>query len=129
MMRTIRVTCTVPSEVLRAADRVAARLDRSRSWVVTDALRRLVGQAEMSGSAAAREPASSPDRLGRAYRAAERSRLDRDLALTPEQRVRVSEEIARTAPAARRPPQRGRVLQFDTYEDYLDWKRFAGLEP
>jgi hypothetical protein len=129
MMRAIRVTCTVPAEVLRAADRVAARLDRSRSWVVTDALRRLVGQAEPGGSAGAGAPASPPRRLQRAYRAAERSRLDHDLALTPEQRVRIAEEIAGTAPAGRRRPQRDRVLQFDTYEGYLDWKRFAGLEP
>ena len=54
--------------------------------------------------------------------------MARDLALTPAERVRVSEEIARTAPAGRRRAQRGRVRQFDTYEDYLDWKRFAGLE-
>jgi hypothetical protein len=126
MMKTIRVTCTVPAEVLRAADRVAGRLDRSRSWVVTEALRRLVAAPDAGGAA---PPGAPSPQLQRAFRAAEQARLARDLALTPAERVRVSEEIARMAPAARRRAQRGRVRQFDTYEDYLDWKRFAGLEP
>jgi len=126
MMRTIRVTCTVPAEVLRAADRVAGRLDRSRSWVVTEALRRLVAAPEAGGAA---PPGAPSPQLQRAFRAAEQARLARDLALTPAERVRVSEEIARMAPAARRRTERGRVRQFDTYGDYLDWKRFAGLEP
>jgi predicted transcriptional regulator len=125
MTRAVRVTCTVPAVVLRSADGIAARLDRSRSWVVTEALRRLVAAPE-TGPAAAPE-ASSPQ-LRRAFRAAEQARLVRDLALTPAERVRVSEEIARIAPATGRRAQRGRVRQFDTYDDYLDWKRFAGLE-
>ena len=126
MIRTVRVTCTVPAEVLRAADRVAGRLDRSRSWVVTEALRRLVGAPEAGGAA---PPAARSPQLQRAFRAAEQARLARDLALTPAERVRVSEEIAKMAPAGRRRSERGRVRQFATYEDYLDWKRFAGLEP
>jgi predicted transcriptional regulator len=126
MTRTVRVTCTVPSDVLKAADRVAGRLDRSRSWVVTEAVRRLV--AEPEAIAGASPAAAAPQGLRRAFRAAEQARLTSDLALTPAERVRISEEIARIAPATRRRPQRGRVLQFDTYEDYLDWKRFAGLE-
>ena len=122
MIRTVRVTCTVPSDVLKAADRLAGRLDRSRSWVVTEAVRRLVAEPQAIAAAA------PPQGLQRAFRAAEQARLTSDLALTPAERVRVSEEIARIAPATRRRPQRGRVRQFDTYEGYLDWKRFAGLE-
>ncbi len=119
MSKTVRVTCTIPAEVLRAADRVAARLDRSRSWVVSEALRRLDADVEPG----------PPPALRRAFRVAERSRLERDLALTPADRVRLSEKIARSAPAAGRKPRRDRVLQFDTFEAYLDWKRFAGLAP
>jgi len=126
MMRSIRVTCTVPADVLRAADRAAGRLDRSRSWVVTEALRRLVAAPEAGGAAPPREPAPE---LRRAFRAAEQARVARDMALTPAERVRVSEQIAKMAPAGRRRAERGRIRQFDTYEDYLDWKRFAGLEP
>jgi hypothetical protein len=123
MTRTVRVTCTVPAEVLRSADRLAARLDRSRSWVVTEAVRRLVAAPEAS-PAPARE---APPRLQRAFRAAEQARLTSDLAMTPAERVRISETIARTTPVGGRSAQRNRVLQFETYESYLDWKRFAGL--
>ena len=123
MTNTVRVTCTVPAEVLRSADRLAARLDRSRSWVVTEAVRRLVAAPE-PGPPPARE--ASP-RLQRAFRAAEQARLTSDLAMTPAERVRISETIARTTPVGGRSAQRNRVLQFETYESYLDWKRFAGL--
>lgn len=124
MTHTVRVTCTVPAAVLRSADRLAARLDRSRSWVVTEAMRRLVTAPEASPSPA--HEATSP-RLQRAFRAAEQARLASDLVLPPAERVRISEAIARTTPAGRRGPQGNRVLQFDTFESYLDWKRFAGL--
>jgi hypothetical protein len=53
------------------------------------------------------------------------SRLDqlrRDLALTPEERVRAAEETLRLTQLQHGPrPQQ--VLAFDRYEDYLDWKR------
>lgn len=41
-MSLLRITCTVPADVLKAADHLAERLERSRSWVVTEALRRYV---------------------------------------------------------------------------------------
>lgn len=41
-MSLVRVTCTLPADVLKAADGLAKRLDRSRSWVVAEALRRYV---------------------------------------------------------------------------------------
>jgi predicted transcriptional regulator len=135
-----RVTVTVPTAVLKAADRLAARLDRSRSWVVAEALRRYAAQPEAVGAVpgagehafaapAVREPPTPPYELRSAFRAAEAARLESDLALTPEQRVHVAEEIARTSPSDRPRPRFRRVLQFDTYADYLDWKRYASLEP
>ena len=135
-----RVTVTVPTAVLDAADRLAARLDRSRSWVVADALRRLTAQPESEGTAdrvsetastlaAVREAAPPSYEVQSAFRAAEQARFDGDLAMTPEQRVHVAEEIARISPSHRPRPRFRRVLQFDTYADYLDWKRYASLEP
>lgn len=41
-MSLVRATCTLPADVLKAADALAKRLDRSRSWVVAEALRRYV---------------------------------------------------------------------------------------
>jgi len=135
-----RVTVTVPTAVLRAADRLAARLDRSRSWVVAEALRRLAAQPEPAAAARrVSETASSPKALREApppsyevqsaFRTAEAARLEGDLAMTPEQRVHVAEELARISPSDRPRPRFRRVLQFDSYADYLDWKRYASLEP
>ena len=49
-----RITITIPQPLLAAADELAARLDRSRSWVLAEAVRRMVG-AE-SGVPASRLP-------------------------------------------------------------------------
>lgn len=126
-----RVTVTVPSDVLKAADALARRLERSRSWVVTRAMRDLVAHAVLGRPAAVAvgEPATEPYGVRQAFEEAASSRLERDLALTPEERVRVSEEMARTVPDGRARPRFERVMQFDAYGDYLDWKRLAGLEP
>ncbi len=70
-----------------------------------------------------REPEAQPYEVRRAFREADLSRLRSDLALTPEQRVHLAEEIARTAEAARALPRFQRVIQFDRYEDYLEWQR------
>ncbi len=125
-----RVTVTVPADVLRSGDHLAATLGRSRSWVVSEALRRYAESPEAGRAArAVREPAAPPYEVQQAFRAAELSRLESDLALTPERRVQVAEELARAAPVRRARPRFRRVLQFDSYEDYLDWRRFAELEP
>lgn len=131
-----RVSVTLPAEVLKAADAAARRLDRSRSWVVAEALRAYARGPEpdratrVRGAPAAvvREPPAPPYEVQQAFRAAELSRLEGDLALTPERRVQVAEELARTVPAGRDRPRFRRVLQFDSFEDYLDWKRFAEVE-
>jgi predicted transcriptional regulator len=124
-----RVTVTVPADVLKAADALARRLDRSRSWVVAEALRRYAEPARADPGAAVREPTAPPYEVRQAFRAAELSRLESDLALSPERRVQIAEELARTARAGQARPRFRRVLQFDTYEAYLDWKRFAELLP
>jgi hypothetical protein len=121
MSKLARVTITVPADLLASADARARRLDRSRSWVVAEALRGYLA------TAAVREPATiaygpSPG-LG-TYRL---QQLQADLALTPEQRVREAERTAREAALVRGTP-RGRGLRFfDRYEDYLEWKRREGI--
>jgi len=65
----------------------------------------------------------------RAFEEADLSRLRSDLALTPEQRVHLGEELARVAASARPRPRFRRVIQFDRYEDYLVWKRFGDFAP
>ncbi len=100
-----RIAITLPQRVLAAADGLARSQDRSRSWIVAEAVRQYAAQAT-----------SSPG-LGDSRR----TQLLRDMDLTPEERVRAAEETLRLdlRPSARR---RDQVLAFDRYEDFLDWK-------
>ena len=75
------------------------------------------------------EPVGQSYEVRRAFDEANLSRLRSDLALTPEQRVRLAEEIARVEPSGRPRPRFQRVIQFDRYEDYLDWKRYGDRSP
>ncbi len=125
-MSLVRVTCTLPADILKAADRLAKRLDRSRSWVVAEALRRYVSQAgEPAPSARAVREVAAPPYVAPAPGLGEQrlAQLEADLRLTPEQRVREAEEIVEMAFRLHRPPRAGQVLAFATYEDYLAWKR------
>ena len=45
-----RITVTVPENVVQAADELARALDRSRSWVVAEAIRRFVSGGSQSAS-------------------------------------------------------------------------------
>lgn len=102
-----RIAITLPAADLAAADRLAREQDRARSWVIAEAIRRYVDEP-------GREPGLGPSR---------RAQLLADLQLTPEARVRSAEDTARVS-LLRRPPANKRVIAFDRYEDYLEWKRF-----
>ena len=120
MSKLVRITITLPRDVLAAADREAKRLDRSRSRVVAEALRRYVGEPRTGSEApVVREAGPVPYSAGLGEQRL--AQLEADLALTPEQRVREAERTARAGPRRRRA---GHQLQFfDRYEDYLEWKR------
>jgi hypothetical protein len=109
-----RITITIPSDLVEAADARARSLDRSRSWVLVEALRRYLG-----AGAAVSEPRVAYQAGIGTYR---RAQLEADLSLSPEQRVK---EAQRTALAVPRHGPRGhdQLLTFDTYEDYLQWQR------
>ena len=100
-----RISFTIPPDVLRRADRIAKHEGRSRSWVLTDAVRRLA------------EPTSA--RLPR-LDDSRRGMLEADLALSPTERVVAAERTAREAPARR---CASLFVTFDRFEDYLEWKR------
>jgi predicted transcriptional regulator len=99
--RYARIAITLPPETLAAADRLAHAADRSRSWVIAEAVRRYAAAG------------LGPSRT---------AQLSRDLRLTPEARVRAAEETTRVADL-RHGPRRDRMLAFDRYEDFLDWNR------
>jgi len=100
-----RISMTIPADVLRRADRIAKREGRSRSWVLTDAVRRL--------------PEPAPLTLPRLDES-RRLQLAADLELTPTQRVLAAERTAREVPVRR---FGALFVTFDRFEDYLEWKR------
>ncbi len=138
-MALARISVTIPPQLVAAADRRARALQRSRSWVVTEAVRQYLeegpalGQRRTEGSAVREaapqwggRPGADPRGLG-AYR---RAQLEADLALTPEQRVREAEETARVDECSSPRVWRAhRLLMFDDYEDYLAWERWAEIRP
>lgn len=114
-----RISITLPKDVLEAAGRRARALNRSRSWLIVEAVRAYLA----ASPAQVREPAPGlgPQRL---------AQLESDLRLTPEQRVRSAEEMARLGERVRgasRPANR--LIAFDRYEDYVEWKRKEHILP
>ena len=116
MSKLVRITITLPKDVLAAADARAKHLDRSRSWVVAEALRRSLHQSVVSEPVV---PSAAARRLDE-YR---RAQLESDLALSPEQRVLEAEHTAREAELVHGVTPGAGVRFFDRYEDYLAWKR------
>jgi metal-responsive CopG/Arc/MetJ family transcriptional regulator len=78
MTKAAKTAITMPPEDLEATDRLATRLGRSRSWVLSEALRRFV----------------THERLTSELDTSRAEQRRRDLALTPDQRVREAEVMA-----------------------------------
>jgi hypothetical protein len=113
-----RIAVTLPNADLEIVDRLAKRQDRSRNWVIAEAIRRYASGGETGATpVVGREPAAilgiGPSR---------RAQVLADMALSPEERVRAAEETARVS-YLRRPSLWKGVLAFDHYEDYVGWKR------
>lgn len=104
-----RIAITLPEADLAAADRLAKELDRSRSWVVAEAVRRY---------AASVEQLRAHEDIGPARRA----QLQRDLALTPEERVRVAEETLALSAHVSEP------RRFANFAAFLEWQRTGGAQ-
>ena len=107
----------IPEDDLAAADALARERDRSRSWVISEAVRRYTAEP-----AHRVEKASFKPGMG----ALRRAQLAADLRLSPEARVRAAEQTARVS-AARERLRAERVIGFDRYEDYLAWKRLEEI--
>ena len=110
-----RVAITIPASDLAAADAIARERQRSRSWVISEAVRRYA--AEPVPAPPAFTPGLGPLRL---------AQLAADLRLTPEQRVRAAEQTARAA-RPRNAVRAQRVIGFDDLNDYLAWKRLEDI--
>ena len=99
-----RIAITLPETDLAAADRLAKQHDRSRSWIIAEAVRRYAASQDSRGAG---------EDLGDSRRA----QLRRDLALTPEERVWAAEETAQLSAPATAP----RI--FATFNDFLRAQR------
>lgn len=128
-----RISITLPKEVLELADRLAASLGRSRSWVIADGVRKLTDVGgylpRLATKPMVRErstPAygTADSRLGE-HRSLQ---LQADLQLSPEERVRAGEEVARLDTILR-PSHRDQLLSFTRYEDYLAWDHRSRIRP
>ena len=130
-----RVTITIPRDLLKAADRRAKALDRSRSWVAAEALRAYLGSGRGSprpegpavpgpgaGASAARESAT-PVYAAAEIAEARRRRLAAELSLPPEERLRRAEELGRLGRAMQPRGRRLQMIGFDSYEDYYAWRK------
>jgi predicted transcriptional regulator len=104
MTKAAKIAITIPPDDLAAADRLATALGRSRSWVLSEALRRFVAHEELT----------------RELDASRAAQLRRDLARTPEPRVREGEVLAVGASASGARPA-PRVLA--TYDDFAAWRK------
>lgn len=111
--RYAKIAITIPEDDLAAADALARKHDRSRSWVISEAVRRYTAEPAQGSEAVSIRPGIGSLR---------RAQLAADLRLSPEERVRASEETARVG-LARERLRAERVIGFDRYEDYLAWKR------
>lgn len=115
-----RISITIPADVLKLADQLASKLDRSRSWVMGEAVRRM---AQSSDVCVVREPVTNPYAGHEVeMEAARLRRLKADLAATPEERLRDAEELVRLSRMVRPPRNRSQIIGFDSYEDYDRWK-------
>ena len=130
-----RITITIPQEFVEAADAKAKSLERSRSWVLVEALRRYLRNPTSPN--AVREPAAAPytttptpaspttppSAVAAEVAASRRRRLRAELALPQLERLRRAEELARLGQSSSPPRASAQVVGFDNYEDYYEWKK------
>lgn len=122
-MALTRITITLPADLVRAADKAAKAQDRSRSWVVADALKqRLVARAFRVSEVTVAPYAAE-------FEAARVQHLAADLKLSPTERLQRLEGMGELTPGTRRRGPRQQVIAFDSYDEFYAWKttrRIAG---
>ena len=132
-----RITITIPKALLAAADERSLALERSRSWVVVDALRRYLAKepdeldrtghsdpGQWAPAVAEGKPVPYRDRRAAGLGPYRLAQLESDLGLPLLERVRESELAARVSELRTTPIRSQRVLTFDRYEDYIEWERW-----
>ncbi|MBI4500946.1 MAG: ribbon-helix-helix protein, CopG family [Gemmatimonadetes bacterium] len=99
------LSVSLPDELRDALDAEAERRKRSRSFVVAEAVRQYIARQDRD-----------------VFRDARDQTLRENLALSPADRVRLSEELWNEF-ARGRPLTRPVAASFDTFEQYEQWQR------
>jgi predicted transcriptional regulator len=123
-----RTSITLPESLLIAADQRARELDRPRSWVVAEALRAYLRRDAPTNGDESKPPVqvfepTPPPYAASAVAEARLLHLEADLRLSPAERLRRAEELARLARRRQRRGTRSQIIAFDTYEDFCEWKK------
>jgi predicted transcriptional regulator len=108
-----RIAITLPPDVLGAADKLARELDRSRSWVVAEAVRQYA--------------LNSTERASETIAAARDELLRRELALSPAERLKRAEDLLHLARLAHPRKPRTQIIAFDSAEEFAEWKRASRI--
>jgi hypothetical protein len=124
-----RIAITLPQEVLAAADRHARQLDRSRSWLVAEAVRQFTaaGSPRESPTEGVREAIWSPYATSLAE-LARLKHLESQAGLTPEECLHRAEELLQLAPVRKGSPLK-QVVGFASWDDFAQWKRGRRFRP
>ncbi len=120
----VRVSITLPRDLATAADKRARALDRSRSWLVADALRQYLG-ASVAAPPSPGRVSEAPAAVYAAREVAEaRTRhLAAEMKLPAEERLLRAEQLGQLARQAQRRGRRQQIIGFETYEDFYEWKK------
>ena len=103
-----RIAITLPEPDLAAADRLAVQHDRSRSWIIAEAVRHYV---------TLQTAAETARRLG----PSRAEQLRRDMAMTASERVRDADVVAVESDVTSQAIEQPRM--FATFEDFAAWRR------
>ena len=122
-----RIAITLPPEVLVAADRLARRLDRSRSWVVAEAVRRLAAAESHAVTATAWAAASPAGHLAATVAEGRLNQLRADLDRTPADRLRRAEELVQLGRTVHPRRPRTQIIAFDSADEFAEWKRSSRI--
>jgi predicted transcriptional regulator len=124
-----RISITIPADTLEMADELAARLDRPRSWVIGEAVRRWAPRpSAVEPPATVREPAAAPYVAHRPGLGESRlAQLRADMAMSVDARVLAAEEVTQVDRLTRPSAPRHQLTCFDRFEDYLAWKKYEGI--
>ena len=124
-----RISITIPADTLRLADELAARLDRPRSWVMGEAVRRWDTSSPATGATSTvREAAALPYTAHRPGLGESRlAQLQSDMELSVDERVLAAEEGAKLDRVIHPSSPGSQLRFFDRYEDYLAWKKYQGI--